>query len=121
MSERTPTESTPNADDAMSRALQAEQRALEAIEACRHKAAALAEATQRQARSIRERADRRIGELHARCVRVTAEQIDAMLHEDAREAERAAQPNLDSAALEEAVERVARYLIDETKAGDESH
>ncbi len=98
------------ASDAMNAALQAEQRALQAIKDCERDAARLIETAQQQARTITERTNRRISRLHAHCARVTEAQIKAMLREGADAANEAIRPEVEAHTLEAAVDRVAARL-----------
>jgi cell division septum initiation protein DivIVA len=102
----------------MNAALQAEQRARDAIKTCERQAAELIGSAQQQSRSITERANRGISDLHVRCAHVITEEIDAMMAEDADDVGHATQPALELAALEAAVERVAARLTGEPKATD---
>lgn len=113
MSEQKPSAPPLDPDEAMNTTLQAEQRALDAIKTCERQAAELINAAQQQARLIAERADRRISDLHVRCARTTAEEIEAMLREDAHEADHSTQPELKIEALEAAVDHVAARLTGE--------
>jgi vacuolar-type H+-ATPase subunit H len=99
--------------DAMNKVLRAEQDALQTIEDCEREAAGIIHAAQQQARAISERTNRRIGELHAHCARVTAAQIETMLKEDASEAKQAIRLEAESRTLQAAVERVATRLTGE--------
>lgn len=102
--------------DAMNKALQAEQHALETIKDCEREAAGITHAAQQQARAIMDRTNRRIGELHAHCARVTATQIETMLKEDTSEAKQAIRLETEACTLQAAVERVAARLT-----GEEEH
>jgi hypothetical protein len=102
--------------DAMNTALQAEQRALDAIKDCEREAAGIIAAAQQQARAITERTNRRITKLHAHCARTTEAQIETMLKEDAREANQAIRPEAEACTLEAAVDHVAARLT-----GEEEH
>lgn len=97
----------------MNKVLQAEQDALQAIEDCEREAAGIIHSAQQQAHTISERTNRRIGELHAHCARVTAAQIETMLKEDASEAKQAIRLEAESSTLRAAVERVAARLTGE--------
>ncbi len=116
MPEQKPSQPPLDSEEAMNAALQAEQRARDAIKTCERQAAELIGSAQQQARSITERADRRISDLHVRCARAITEQIDAMVASDADEVDRATQPALELAVLEAAVERVATQLTGEATA-----
>ena len=118
MPQRTPSKSPETPDDAMNRALESEQRALAAIEECQREAADFIDSAQQPARSILERPDRRVRDLHLRCVQATADRVDAMGREDAREAEQAARPEAQGKAMEEAVGRLAAHLTTQT---DDQH
>lgn len=102
--------------DAMNTALQAEQRALEAIRDCEQEAAGIIAAAQQRARAIAERTNRRIAEVHAHCARVTGTRIETMLKEDVREANQAIRAEEETRILEAAVDRVAARLT-----GEEEH
>jgi hypothetical protein len=119
MPQRRPSGSPDTPDDAMNRALESEQRALDAIAECEREAAKLIDSAQQQARSLVERTDRRIQDLHLRCVRATDHRLDAMLREDAREAEQAGRPESRAKALEAAVLRLATRLSTHTHADDQ--
>lgn len=99
--------------DAMNKVLQAEQDALQKIKDCEREAADIIHAAQQQARTISERTNRRIGELHAHCARVTAARIETMLKEDASEAKQAIRLEAEARTLQAAVERVAARLTGE--------
>lgn len=116
MSEQTPSDSPATPDDAMNRALQAEQRALDDIKKCEREAEMLVGGAQQQSRLLVERTDRRIQSLHLRCARATAELVDAMAVEDAREAGKPDRPESDAKALEAAVERIAARLTGPAQA-----
>ena len=98
--------------DAMNTALHAEQRALEAIKDCERTAAGIIGAAQQQARTIAERTNRRIAEMHAYCARVTGARIETMLKENANEANQAIRPE-EGCALEAMVDHVAARLTGE--------
>lgn len=119
MPQRTPSVSPKTPDDAMNRALESEQRALAAIEECEREAANLIDSAQQQARSLVERTDRRIRDLHLRCVRATADRLDAMVKEDATEAELGGGLESGAKALEAAVDRLAARLSTHTQADDQ--
>ena len=97
----------------MNKVLQAERHALETIKDCEREAAGIIHAAQQQARAISERTNRRIGELHAHCARVTAARIETMLKEDASEANQAIRLEAEACTLQAAVERVAARLTGE--------
>ncbi len=97
----------------MNKVLEAEQHALETIADCEREAAGIIHAAEQQARAISERMNRRIGELHAYCARVTAERIETMLKEDASEAKQAIRLEAEACTLQAAVERVAARLTGE--------
>lgn len=63
---------------AIDRVLEAERKAIEAVEDCRHQAKAEIAAARDEARRILERADTRIGALHARCLERVAQTIGAL-------------------------------------------
>ncbi len=100
----------------MNTALQAEQRALDAIKECEREAAGIIGDAQQQARAIAERTNRRIAKVHTHCARVTTAQIETMLKEDTREADQAIRQEAEAFTLELAVDRVAARLT-----GEEEH
>lgn len=107
-------ESPQTPDDAMNRALASERQALDAIEVCEQEAQMDVESARQQARSLSERTDRRIRDLHLRCVRATQEIVDTMVSEDAREAEQTDWPESREKALAAAVDRLANRLTSRT-------
>lgn len=115
MRKNTPPVTPSGSDEAMSTALQAEQRALDAIKDCEQRAAELGNDARRQTRAIAQRTDRRISALHTQRARALAEKVDTMLREDAALSAEATQITLEQKMLELAVERVAAWLTGETK------
>ena len=99
----------------MNTALQAERHALEAIKGCEREAAAIIDTAQQQARAITERTNRRIGQLHVHCARVTTARIDILLKEDADAADQNIQLGREQRALAATVERVAARLTGEAE------
>lgn len=77
-----PRDTTPAAgagDEAMNRALAAEEQAREAVARCHQEAATTIERAQARARAIEERVDRRISRVHARCLREAENRVGALL------------------------------------------
>ncbi len=105
----------------MNTALEAEQHALEAVKDCEREAAAIIDAAQQQARAITERTNRRIGQLHVHCARVTAARIDILLKEDADAADQNIQWGREQRALAAAVERVAARMTGEEECDASSN
>jgi hypothetical protein len=102
-------------EEAMTSALEAEQQALATVKECEREAAELVESARQRARSIAERTDQRIRDLHVRCVRATADRVDAMVEEDARESEVTAHEESAAQALAAAVARLAARLTGEAE------
>jgi hypothetical protein len=102
--------------DAMNTALQAEQRALDAIKDCEREAAGIIGNAQQQVRAIAERTNRRIANVHAHCARVTGARIETMLKEDGGKADQAIRLEEDAPTLATAVDRVTARLT-----GEEEH
>lgn len=116
VNEQTTLERPLDPGEAMNSALEAERRALAAVEESEREAGKLVEGARQRARSIAERTDRRIRDLHVRCVRATAERVDAMIEEASRETDEAAQEESAAQALEGAVARLAARLTGEPEA-----
>ena len=97
-------------EHAMNEVLQAERRAEQAIEACRHDAMKIQQAAQQQAKHIARRANERLAICHMRC--------NTRLSRELRERERAANAShggesaypLDEAGLTAVVEALALAL-----------
>lgn len=99
--------------DAMNAVLQAEQRALAAVKDCEREAAGIIDAARQQARTITERTNRRISQVHAASVRATSQQIEAMLKEDVATTNHAVDAKTENNILEMAVKDVAARLTGE--------
>ncbi len=99
------------------RVLDTERDARRAVEQARTRADAILEDARRQARMIAQRADKRIARLHQCSREATDGRIEQLQREGEREERRVAAAEPDPAALQAAVERVARRL---TGAADEA-
>lgn len=99
------------ANSAVTRVLEAERRAKQAIEGCRQGAAAFVEGARHQARRIAERTDARISAVHIRCDLDIAQrkaEIDAAARNIPTDIDLT---DRDLAKLDEAVEALAARLI----------
>lgn len=99
--------------DAMNAVLQAEQRALDAVKDCELEAAGIIDGVRQQARTISERTNRRISQVHAGSVRATAQQIEAMLKKDVAVTNHAIDSRTEDNILIMAVKGVAARLTGE--------
>ena len=106
-------------EQAMNQVLQAERRAEQAVEVCRHEAMVIQQAAQQQANRIARRANERVTVCHMRC--------NARLTRELKERERAADADpghgaasalqLDEATLKRVVEALALDLTGITLKG----
>lgn len=92
------------------RVLDTEREARRTVEQARTRADSILEDARRQARMIAQRADKRIARLHQRSREATDGRIEQLQREGEREERRVAAAEPDPAALQAAVERVARRL-----------
>lgn len=102
-------------DTAIERILEAEQEAREAVEACRRRADELVDQGLVGARRIADRADERIGLVHARADAGIERALARIEQELETLAEQPAVDDADWRRLDEAVDALVRELLGETR------